>query len=771
MRTPSVGEFQQQGEEAMRKAFLILFVMLVVVAFAFADTGINKEEVYKAIERFEAGYTLTGPEFKMLKSAGFSFDLGGTPVIDNAGGPDAFGYIFKDSDEPDGPTYSWVDITGTGTDVSAGLSDDSIVGPYPIGFSFPYYGAVYTDFYVNSNGTINFDGTYISYGNNDMPTIFPDTPFIGWLWTDLDPASGAQGQVYYETMMIGPNNALVIEFFEYDKFPSGPDAPNVTAEVILFDDGRIMMQYNGFTGVFPLNFTTIGIQGDGVTGLSAFYNGNIPNYPIADLAIEYSVVPGDADVSGVVTDVDSGDPIVGASVLIGNGTDVTDGSGSYEILDQFSGDNNVTISAGGYLTFYSSVVLDPGMNGYDFQLEALPPPVLGDYFTDFEADQGFFEGTGTWEWGTPTVSPTFAYSGVNCWATVLGGNYNNLDNDWLTSVTSFQANDGNATLSYYHYLSYEGNYDGYNVKVSTDGGDTWTVIDPVGGYTMPSIVGLGGEPGFSQFSDWTEVTFNMGDLVGTPFWIAFHHGTDSSVNSYSGGAIDDVFFYAGLEHQVIIAPLTGTSVPPNGGVITYSAELINNTGSATIMDGWTWAGLPDGINVYGPIQQVTLNIQPGSTFVPQLALQVPPFAPSGIYTYHAAIGSFPNVRLSESMFYFWKFAPGVGEGEWSDTPWDMAIAGIADEIVLPNSYDVAQIYPNPFNPTATVEISLPETADLKVRVYNVTGQMVVELADGQFSPGNHNLTIDGSSLASGVYFVHTQVPGQINNMQKITLLK
>jgi Secretion system C-terminal sorting domain/Immune inhibitor A-like, MAM domain/Carboxypeptidase regulatory-like domain len=754
----------------MKNAFLISFVLLFVVAFAFADTGINKDEMYKAIDRFEAGYTLTGAEYKLLKFAGYNFDLVGTPVIDYAGGPDAYGYIFKDSDEPDGPTYSWVDITGTGTDVTGALSDDSIVGPFPIGFSFPLYGSTYTDFWVNSNGTIVFDGTYISLSNYQHPTLTPDVPFLSWFWDDLDPANGADGQVFYETMMIGPNNALVIEFFQYDEYPNGPDAPNVTAEVILFDDGRILMQYNEFTGAFDYAGGTIGIQADGTTGLDVLYNGSVPNYPFANLAIEYSILPGDADVSGVVTDAGTGDPIAGANVLIGNGIDVTDGAGSYEILDQFSGDNNVEISAAGYFTFYGSVVLDPGMNDYDFQMEALPPPVQGDYFSDFEADQGFFSGSGTWEWGTPTASPTFAYSGTNCWATVLGGNYNNNDDDWLISVTSFVANDAAATLTYFHYLDYENSWDGYNVQTSTDGGNTWQVINPVGGYPDDAIVGLDNEPGFTQGSPWTEVTFDMGAYVGVPFWLAFRHGTDSSVNTYSGAAIDDVFFYAGREYEVILTPLSGYTIGASGGVFTYSAELINNTGSAIIMDGWTWAGLPDG-NLYGPLSQVNLNIAPGSTNVPQLGLQVPGWAPEGLYTFHAAIGQFPNVIASEDMFWFWKVGFGAAEGEWADTPWDLAIAGLSTPLEVPAAYEVTTAYPNPFNPTATIEIALPETADLKVNVYNVTGQMVAELANGQFSAGSHELVIDGSALASGVYFVHTQVPGQVNNMQKITLLK
>lgn len=747
----------------MRKAFLLLFVLLFVTAVASADTP--KEQVYQAIERYNAGYTMTAADYHLLKEAGYP--IGNNPVIDNAGGPDAYGYIFKDSDEPDGPTFNWIDITATGTEVATGqLGDDDIVGPFPIGFTFPFYGNAYTQFWVNSNGTIVFDGTYISYGSTQIPTASYPVPFIAWFWDDLDPADGADGLVYYETI----DDHLVIEFYQYDQYPNGATQYWITAEVVLYNDGRILIQYDEIQAGFDLTLEEIGIQLNGTVGLSASHDATPANYPFNDLAIEFSIMPGDANVMGYVTDSVTNDPIVGASVSIGNGNDVTDATGYYEIFDQFSGDNNVTITATGYFTYFGNVVLDPGDNDYDFQMDALPPPVSGDYFTDFEANQGFFDGAGTWEWGTPTASPSWAYSGDNCWATVLGGNYNNSDDDWLTSVTSFEANDVTATLSYYHYYDYESYYDGYNVKISFDGGSNWQVISPVGGYPEDALYTTG-EPGFSgSINSWQYVEFDFSMYVGQPFWVAFNHLTDSSVNSYSGAAIDDFFWYAGYEYQVLITPLQGTTVPGSGGMIVYSAELINNVGTAAQFDAWTWATMPNG-SLYGPIAQTPVMIQPGSTVIPQLVLQVPGMAPTGLYTYHAAIGDYPSTIEYEDVFYFWKVGFGSMGGVWADSDWALAMNGLTSAVELPVDYEVASVYPNPFNPTANVSVALPEASDLTVRVYNINGQMVAELANGHFEAGHHSLVLDGSNLASGLYFVQTQVPGQLNNVQKVTLMK
>ena len=67
-----------------------------------------------------------------------------------AGGPDAFGYTWLDSNEAGGPTFSWADISATGTLLL--LGDDELSGPHPIGFCFDFYGIVYEEFSVSSNG-------------------------------------------------------------------------------------------------------------------------------------------------------------------------------------------------------------------------------------------------------------------------------------------------------------------------------------------------------------------------------------------------------------------------------------------------------------------------------------------------------------------------------------------------------------------------------------------------------------------------------------------
>lgn len=80
------------------------------------------------------------------------------------------------------------------------------------------------------------------------------------------------------------------------------------------------------------------------------------------------------------------------------------------------------------------------------------------------------------------------------------------------------------------------------------------------------------------------------------------------------------------------------------------------------------------------------------------------------------------------------------------------------------------VYPNPFNPETRINIRLAEPAELKVRVYNVVGQLVADLANGHHDMGDYSFRFDGKSLASGTYFYRVEI-GEKVKTGKIQLLK
>ncbi len=89
-------------------------------------------------------------------------------------------------------------------------------------------------------------------------------------------------------------------------------------------------------------------------------------------------------------------------------------------------------------------------------------------------------------------------------------------------------------------------------------------------------------------------------------------------------------------------------------------------------------------------------------------------------------------------------------------------------------YKLKQSYPNPFNPTTTIEYSLPEKGYTVLNIYNTLGQVVARLVD-EFKPaGNYSVEFDASSasggLPSGVYFYNLK-SGDYFDVKKMILMK
>lgn len=93
-----------------------------------------------------------------------------------------------------------------------------------------------------------------------------------------------------------------------------------------------------------------------------------------------------------------------------------------------------------------------------------------------------------------------------------------------------------------------------------------------------------------------------------------------------------------------------------------------------------------------------------------------------------------------------------------------------NSLTVPHAYGLQQNYPNPFNPSTTIKFSLPVRSSVKISLYDLAGKEVMRLADDNFSEGEHYLSINGSSLASGAYFCVMQSDGYIGSI-KMLLLK
>lgn len=93
---------------------------------------------------------------------------------------------------------------------------------------------------------------------------------------------------------------------------------------------------------------------------------------------------------------------------------------------------------------------------------------------------------------------------------------------------------------------------------------------------------------------------------------------------------------------------------------------------------------------------------------------------------------------------------------------------ISDKVV--HDFGLVSAYPNPFNAEMNVVFSLQGNSDISLKVFDITGRETMNLAQGNWNAGVHQISINGSELASGIYFLRLESEGRISS-QKIVLLK
>jgi Secretion system C-terminal sorting domain len=214
-----------------------------------------------------------------------------------------------------------------------------------------------------------------------------------------------------------------------------------------------------------------------------------------------------------------------------------------------------------------------------------------------------------------------------------------------------------------------------------------------------------------------------------------------------------------------------TVIGTGGGLLRFDLMLENLT--ETYYPGMTlwWEVLrPNGMMVEGlHSEMVDLAGFVTAEWI-DMTQCVPTRAPEGLYEFIAHTGYYPDIMATDS-FDFYKAAPSVDLASEGDADWFGLDPSNSVTAALPTTTMLGDAYPNPFNPSTSVVLSLPSDSEVSVVVFNVMGQEVATLADGQLSAGVHTLTLNARGLASGVYFILADVPGELNQIQKVMLIQ
>lgn len=122
---------------------------------------------------------------------------------------------------------------------------------------------------------------------------------------------------------------------------------------------------------------------------------------------------------------------------------------------------------------------------------------------------------------------------------------------------------------------------------------------------------------------------------------------------------------------------------------------------------------------------------------------------------------------------YWAYmVASVEQPVWESPPLPLYLTELESvpPLFVPINTILSCAYPNPFNPSTTIEYSLARSGDAIISVYNINGQLIDVIHDGFMQAGQHTATWTASDLSSGIYFVEL-LAGEACAVMKVSYVK
>jgi len=129
-------------------------------------------------------------------------------------------------------------------------------------------------------------------------------------------------------------------------------------------------------------------------------------------------------------------------------------------------------------------------------------------------------------------------------------------------------------------------------------------------------------------------------------------------------------------------------------------------------------------------------------------------------------------RVAFAVLGGWNLSDLEFNADQAQALYDSLTSGIEErgETKLPTSYELYPNYPNPFNPLTEITYSLPKASKVNLTIYNILGQKVATLIDGNQKTGTRSVRWDAKGLSSGIYLCRLKA-GEYSKTIKMILLK
>ncbi len=439
------------------------------------------------------------------------------------------------------------------------------------------------------------------------------------------------------------------------------------------------------------------------------------------------------------------------------------------------------------------------------------------FSSDFEEDNGGLTADNGWEWGVD--NSIGAHSGTKVWGTVLNGDYGDNANYNLDTPEIMIPNQ--STLQFYHKYAFENNWDGSQLQISIDGGNSFDILIPNEGYPSDGVSAVQGPCYNGTINDWQLVTADLSQYGSNNIIIRWHMASDVSVTK-TGWYIDDLTINTvpvplsevtgniGVEggnampSQVIVSAGDNSTCPNNDG--DYQLFVIPGSYDITT----TLAGYEDGIyenincqsgvvvgdkdfvlHYLTPVSNLTYEMNPiqdeSGVLLNWDSLTNRSFSNYEVYKQHGS-GSFIKISsptensyydsdvIDSHYRYYVVAAYSNGKSEKSNVvDFDYSVTDNDDinNPVLVNS--LKGNYPNPFNPETTIKFSTAKSSHVQLKIYNIKGQLVKTLVNENMNAGNHQVLWKGKnnnnkSVSSGVYLYRLKSDKYVS-VKKAILLK